>query len=327
MEKRKIKKKQYILLDHIKTGGFGTISRALQHIHGIERLVVIKKIKPEIINHEDHKESFIDEIRTTFPLNHPNIAQTFDYGEEDGQLFCVLEYIQGVTLREIQKKLDKIKGHIDLTHVIYIIMEAAKGLHYAHQYKDQFNKNAQRIVHRDISPQNIMVNFEGIVKVIDFGIAKAKSNINTTQVGVYKGKPAYMAPEYISPGIYDHRFDQFSLGVVFWELSTGKKLFTGNNYIEVIKKIHKCEVPLPRFYNENIDHDLQEVILKMLNKNPRKRFRNLELVHAELDKLLHRIDPNYTSTQFKDFIQQTFRSEIIWENAKIKKVLESYRKS
>lgn len=327
MEKRKKKKKEYILLDHIKTGGFGTISRALQHIHGLERLVVIKKIKPEIINNDEHKESFIDEIRTTFPLNHPNIAQTFDYGEEDGQLFCVLEYIQGVTLREIQKKLDKTKGHIDLSHVIYIVMEAAKGLHYAHQYKDQFNKNAQRIVHRDISPQNIMVNFEGIVKVIDFGIAKAKSNINTTQVGVYKGKPAYMAPEYISPGIYDHRFDQFSLGVVFWELATGKKLFTGKNYIEVIKKIHKCEVPLPRFYNEKIGHDLQETILKMLNKNPRKRFRNLELVYAELDKLLHLLDPNYTSTQFKDFIQQTFRSEIIWENARIKKVMDAYRKS
>ena len=150
--------------------------------------------------------------------------------------FCVLEYIQGVTLREIQKKLDKTKGHIDLSHVIYIVMESAKGLHYAHQYKDQFQKNFQRIVHRDISPQNIMVNFDGMVKVIDFGIAKAKSNVNTTQAGVYKGKPAYMAPEYISPGIYDHRFDQFSLGVVFWELATGKKLFTGKNYIEVIKK-------------------------------------------------------------------------------------------
>ena len=186
------------------------------------RLVVIKKIKPEIINNPELKKSFIDEIRTTFPLNHPNIAQTIDYGEEDGQLFCVLEYIQGVTLREIQKKLDKTKGHIDLTHIIYIVMESAKGLHYAHQYKDQFQKNFQRIVHRDISPQNIMVNFDGMVKVIDFGIAKAKSNVNTTQAGVYKGKPAYMAPEYISPGIYDHRFDQFSLGVVFGSLSREK---------------------------------------------------------------------------------------------------------
>ena len=140
MEIKKKKKKEYILLDHIKSGGFGTISRALQHIHGLERLVVIKKIKPQIINNPDLKESFIDEIRTTFPLNHPNIAQTFDYGEDNGELFCVLEYIQGVTLREIQKKLDKTKGQIDLSHVIYIVMESAKGLYYAHQYKDQFKK-------------------------------------------------------------------------------------------------------------------------------------------------------------------------------------------
>ena len=110
-------------------------------------------------------------------------------------------------------------------------------------------------------------------------------------------------------------------------ISDRKKLFTGKNYIEVIKKIHKCEVPLPRFYNENISHELQEIILKMLNKNPRKRFRNLEIVpHAELDRFLHQMDANYTSTQFKDFIQQTFRSEIVWENAKIKKAMESQKK-
>ncbi len=312
------KLEKYKILDHLKSGGFGDIHRALFSEDGIERIVVLKTIKKDALNQENIKESFLDEIRTSFPLTHPNIAQIYDYGEEDNKLFCVIEYIQGITVRELQKKRNKYKEDISIEHILYMMIECSNGLHYAHAFKDQFHQKEQKIVHRDISPQNIMVSYEGIIKIIDFGIAKAKSNFNTTEVGVYKGKPAYMAPEYIESKVFDHRFDQFSLGIVFWELISDQKLFTGKNYIEIIKKIHKCEIPLPRFHNENVGHELQEVILKMLHKNPRKRFRNLEVVSKELSKHLYKINPNYSPSNFCNFIQENFKSEILWENARIK---------
>ena len=173
----------------------------------------------------------MDEIRVTFPLNHPNIGQIFEYGEDDQNLYIAMEYIQGITIRDLQKKINKYKKQIELTHAVHLILETCKGLNYAHDFTNPLTGKKESIIHRDISPQNIMIDFDGTVKVIDFGIAKAHSNLHTTQKGKYKGKPAYMAPEYINGSHYDHRFDQFSLGVIFWELICDKKLFTGKTIL------------------------------------------------------------------------------------------------
>ena len=277
----------------------------------------------KFIQSEKIQNQFEDELRVTFPLSHPNIGQILDYYEDENQIFFVMEYIQGKTIRELQKKTEKINKRLSIEQVIYLILESAKGLHYAHEFSDPFLQKQTPIIHRDISPQNIMVTYNGRVKVIDFGVAKAKTNINVTGKGEYKGKPAYMPPEYINDKYYDHRFDQFSLGVIFWELVTNKKLFTGKNFVEVLKKIDKCEVPLPRYYNSDLDQDLQEVILKMLNPSYRKRFNNLDEVQKVLHNFLYKISPNFTPGSFQEFIQDVFKSEIKWETAKIKNLLES----
>ena len=316
-------KAHYQCLDLIKTGGFGEIYRAIQTKEGIDRLVILKTIKKKLIKTKKVQDQFEDELRVTFPLIHPNIGQIIDYYEDDDQVFFVMEYIQGKTIRELQKKSDKVKKYMTIPQVIYLILESCKGLSYAHNFVDPFKKSKNPIIHRDISPQNIMVTYNGRIKVIDFGVAKAKTNINITAQGEYKGKPAYMPPEYINGKYYDHRFDQFSLGVIFWELLTNKKLFTGKNYVEVLKKIDICDVPLPRFFNSDIDHDLQEIVLKMLHANYRKRYAHLGEVEKELEKKLFQLDPGFTPGSFQNFVESVFKSEILWEKAKIKSLLSN----
>ena len=311
----------YKSLDLLKTGGFGEIYRAIQIKEGLKRLVILKTIKKKLIKTKKIQDQFEDELRVTFPLSHPNIGQIIDYYEDEDQVFFVMEYIQGKTVRELQKKSDKVKKYMSIPQVLYLVLESCKGLAYAHNFVDSFKKAKSPIIHRDISPQNIMVTYNGRIKVIDFGVAKAKTNINITSQGEYKGKPAYMPPEYIHGKYYDHRFDQFSLGVIFWELLTNKKLFTGKNYVEVLKKIDICDVPLPRFYNSEIDHELQEIVLKMLHSNYRKRFSSLSDVEVELEKKLYSLEPSFTPGVFQDFVETVFRSEIVWEKAKIKSLL------
>ena len=314
-------KANYSSLDLIKTGGFGEIYRAIQEKQGIKRLVILKTIKKKFITSKKVQDQFEDELRVTFPLSHPNIGQILDYYENENKVFFVMEYIQGKTVRELQKKASKVNKQMTIPQVLFLILESAKALDYAHNYIDPFSNRKSPIIHRDISPQNIMITFNGRVKVIDCGVAKAKTNINVTSEGEYKGKPAYMPPEYINGKYYDHRFDQFSLGVIFWELITNKKLFTGRNYVEVLKKIDKCEIPLPRFHNQDIDHELQEVILKMLNPNYRKRFANLEEVQKILHRTLYTLSPSFTGGVFQEFVQSTFKSEILWEKAKLKNLM------
>jgi len=317
----KVNVANYLIIDNPANGGFGSIFRAIQEKDITKRIVIMKTIKKKFAKDKSFKNNFLSEIKTSFPLTHPNIAQIYDYGESDGILYYILEYVEGVTVRNLIRKSIENKADLKIPHIVYIIIEACKGLHFAHNFKDQLTGEKYKIVHRDITPHNIMISYTGDIKIIDFGIAKAKTNLETTTVGVYKGKPAYMAPEYIRSGIYDHRFDQFSLGIIFWEMLTRKKLFTGKNYIEIIKSIDKCEIPLPRFHNDNIDHELQEIILKMLHKNPRKRFSNLSTVIQELNKHLYKTYPDFSPSDFSGFIKKIYSSQIRWEETRLRRLI------
>ena len=221
-----MKQSNYHCLDLIKTGGFGEIYRAIQEKQGIKRLCILKTIKKKFIQSEKIQNQFEDELRVTFPLSHPNIGQILDYYEDENQIFFVMEYIQGKTIRELQKKTEKINKKLNVDQVIYLILESAKGLHYAHEFSDPFMQKQTPIIHRDISPQNIMVTYNGRVKVIDFGVAKAKTNINVTGKGEYKGKPALCLQNILTTNTMITVLISF-LWVLFFKLVTNKKLFTG----------------------------------------------------------------------------------------------------
>lgn len=317
----KLALKNTIVLEELARGGFGSIYLAMQNRGLGQRLIVIKTIKKELSSKEEFRRDFVNEIRNAFPLVHPNVAQIYEYGKSAGLLYYTLEYIEGFNIRKMISILAAHKKGIPIPVAMFIAIEAAKGLHFAHTFTDQLTGKKNPIVHRDISPHNIMISFDGSIKVIDFGIAKGVGNPNHTEKGIFKGKPAYMPPEYILGRTFDHRFDQFSLGVVLWEMLTGTKLFTGKDKLEIVKKISKCEVPLPRFHNDNIDYDLQEIVMKMLNANYRKRYSNISMAQQALSKHLIKKFPNFDESSFRDFISKYFSSKKRWEEARLRRLM------
>jgi len=282
--------KDFIVLDKVAQGGMGTIYRGLQGNGPAQRLVAIKFVRHRHAKTEMFKKIFKEEVAQIFPLVHANIAQCYSVGEEKGQLYCVMEYIDGLNLKMIQDRVQKklfqnfAEERLPLPLAIYIIMETAKGLGFAHRFHPP-GKNEISLIHRDVSPHNIMVSFDGLIKIIDFGMAKQRDigeGDEKTATGHLKGKPSYMAPEYIRGKYYDHRLDQYALGIVFWELITGARLFTGNTIIEIIQKIDRNIIPDPREFNPDLPNNARETIARMLNPNPRKRFSSMEEVVKSL---------------------------------------------
>ena len=200
---------------------------------GAGRLIVIKRIQAGFGNNTEFLQMFRSEIKVTMGFNHPNIVQLYDFGEEQGQPYIAMEFVDGKNLRQFMNRFSEMKKTFPVELAAYIIEQAASGLHYAHSFKDKITGEPLNIVHRDISPQNILISYEGNVKVIDFGIAKAATNSESTRAGVIKGKPSYLSPEQISGEQLDGRSDIFALGVVLWELLVGRKLFAGENDLAV----------------------------------------------------------------------------------------------
>lgn len=314
---------KYFLLDQLAKGGMGTIYRARELAESIEKIVAekivaIKVIKEEHSTEQGFKEMFLDEIKVAYGLTHPNIMQTYNYGERDGQLFAVLEYIFGKTFKEYADTLKQQKKQIPLEHIVYIISQSCQGLDYAHKFTDRLTGKKQKLVHRDISPQNLMLDYEGLVKVIDFGIAKAESNTEATKTGTIKGKVSYIAPEYLMDDIeLDGRYDQFAIGLTMWELLVGEKLFGGSNDMAILKKIYECRIPTPRTINPNIPEDLEKILLKSLSRNRDDRFSDMEEFNRALTKFLYSKFPDYSSSSLKDYLNKEFAVQIKKEREKL----------
>lgn len=276
--------KNYLIVKDLAEGGFGKVQLALEKKQLAKRLVVIKTIKQSRLEDKEFEKLFLEEIKAAFPLNHPNLTTLYDYGRFEDALFCVMEFVDGVSLKELITHMKKRKRKIPVPIISWMIKEAAQGLNYAHHFRDNFNDKDMGLVHRDISPQNIMVSFEGQIKVIDFGIAKTEDNEVKTQTGAVKGKPSYMSPEYVNGKSYDHRFDQFALGVVFWELLCGRSLFKDSNVVQTLRNVDKCEVPVPSSIRSSVPKTIDNIVMTMLEKKPKNRFDTLKDCIKELDR-------------------------------------------
>ncbi len=252
---------------------------------GVDRLVILKNLLPELAEQEGFIDQFLDEARVAATLNHPNIVSIFEVGAWEGVYFIAMEYINGENLNIIVQ--EGTKGENTFPHVVaaQIILEAAMGLDHAHHAKT-ISGESLNIVHRDISPHNIMVRVDGVTKVVDFGIAKASNKSTRTQTGVLKGKLHYMPPEQAMGGDVDGRSDQFALGVCLWEMLTGERLFKGENEIQTINKVLACEVVPPSEVAPNIPKELEEITLRMLKKEPAERFARCQDVAKALKKFI-----------------------------------------
>ena len=301
---------RYLILDHLVDGGMAKICRARFLGEQADKLVVIKMVQPQFSKDEAFKTMFMDEIKVTFGLIHPNVIQTYDYGLNKDQLFVAMEYCDGRNLKEYLDKLKERKFVFPVEISTYIISQACQGLYYAHTFRDKLTGQEANIIHRDISPHNIMLTYDGAVKIIDFGIAKSQTNSEATQAGTIKGKLSYLAPEYLEGLELDARYDQFAIGITLWEMLCSRKLFKENNDLAILKKIQECKIPVPSSINPNVPKELDEIVLKALSKNRSKRYENLDQMNRALMKFLYAKYPDFNSTDLSYFSQELFREEI-----------------
>jgi serine/threonine protein kinase len=271
---------KYTVLERISVGGMAEVFRA-KAADG--KLVAIKRILPHVAEDPTFIKMFIEEARITSQLVHPNICRIYELGRIDGSHFIAMEYIRGKDLIQVRNRLRERTEPMPLGIVAGIIGKALDGLDYAHRKRDAFGR-ALELVHRDCSPHNLLLSEDGEVKVIDFGIAKAKSSVMKSQAGVLKGKFGYMAPEQVMGKPIDHRIDLFACGVIMYELVTGEPLFTGDSDFAILDKVRRVEMRPPREVCPEIPPILESVILKALAVDPDKRYPWCSDMKADLDR-------------------------------------------
>jgi serine/threonine-protein kinase len=308
---------RYLILDHLVDGGMAKICRARFLGEQADKIVAIKMVQPQYSSDESFKTMFEDEIKVTFALLHPNIVQTYDYGMHNKQLYVAMEYVDGQNLKEYLDKLKERKFVFPVEISTYIITQVCQGLNYAHTLTDKLSGKEANIIHRDISPHNIMLTFDGAVKVIDFGIAKAESNSESTQAGTIKGKLSYLAPEYLDGLDLDPRYDEFAVGITLWEMLCSRKLFKANNDLAVLKKIQECKIPAPSSINPNVPKELDEIVLKALSKDRNNRYENLDQLNRALMKFLYSHYPDFNATDLAYFAKELFKDEIKKDREKL----------
>ncbi len=301
---------KYLILDHLVDGGMAKICRARYLGEQANKIVAIKMVQPQYSKDPSFVQMFEDELKVTFDLLHPNIAQVYDYGMVNEQLYSAMEYIDGANLKQFLDRLKEKKYVFPVEISTYIISQVSQALHYAHNFTDKLKGTSFNIIHRDISPHNIMLTYDGAVKVIDFGIAKADSNSEATQAGTIKGKLSYLAPEYLDGLELDHRYDQFAVGISLWEMLCSRKLFTAKNDLAVLKQIQACKIPKPSSINPNVPAELDEIVLKALSKDRNNRFENMDKLNRALVRFLYSNYPEFNATDLGYFAKQLFNTEI-----------------
>lgn len=314
---------RYFLLDLLAQGGMAEIYRArLASADGAGRLIVIKRIQAGHGADQEFIQMFRSEIKVTMGFNHPNIVQLYDFGEESSQPYIAMEWVDGKNLRQFMSRFLDLKQKFPIDLAVQIIEQAACGLNYAHAFKDKITGNPLNIVHRDISPQNLIISFEGSVKVIDFGIAKASVNSEATRAGVIKGKPSYLSPEQINGDALDGRSDIFSLGTVLWELLAGKKLFSGDSDLAILKQIESCNthVKPPSSINPDVPPELDYIVLRSLAKQRDKRYQTAEEFQRALHKFLYSHSPEFNPSDLAYYAKDLFKNEIVEDRKKIQRL-------
>ncbi|MDP7040763.1 MAG: serine/threonine-protein kinase [Myxococcota bacterium] len=307
----------YEILSTIKTGGMGEVLMGRkQGVFGFEKLVAIKTIRSDLRKHEDLKKMFLDEAHLLSRLEHPAITQVHDFGENkaDDILYLVMEYVSGEPLSEI---LTKRQAALPIGVAVRYMDEVLRGLHAAHELKD-LNGESYGVVHRDISPQNLILTFEGRAKIIDFGIALMRDReAPATSLGMPKGKPAYMSPEQINSEHIDRRTDIFAAGVVLHETLTGKRLFRAESIAQTIRKVLDSNAPKPSEINPGIPPELDAIVLKALERDRDKRFEN----SLEFAEALSALAPDFKEDTLESFARIELASELEQHRSKLQGLL------
>ncbi len=307
---------KYLLLDRVNVGGMAEVFKAKAFgVEGFERLVAVKRILPSIAEDAEFIEMFIDEAKIAVQLTHANIAQIFDLGRVGESYFIALEYVHGKDLRTIFDRARKRGEPLPVPMACFNIMKVCEGLAYAHDKKDAAGRELN-LVHRDVSPQNVLISYDGEVKLIDFGIAKAAGKASKTQAGILKGKFGYMSPEQVRGLPLDRRSDVFAVGIVLYELLTGERLFVGETDFSTLEKVRNVEIMPPSTYNRRIPDELEQIVLKALSKDVDDRYQTAMDLHDDLQSFMYTSGNFFARKDLAAYMRKTFAEEIAKESAK-----------
>ncbi len=298
---------KYILLEKMASGGMAEIYLAKSPgANGVTKFLAIKRILPQFSDNTEFIDMFKEEAKIAVNLNHGNVVSIYDFGVEKAQFYLVMEYVEGRNLRQIINELKKKDMVFSVEQVVFMIKEVAAGLDHAHRCIDGSTGKPLNITHRDMSPQNIMVSFEGEVKIIDFGIAKAETQIEVTKAGTLKGKFGYMSPEQAEGHPIDLRTDIFSLGIVLWELLANDRLFTSNSEAAILRKIRDCNITPIRKINPTVHPELERIVAKALTKDKTIRYQTAAAFNRDLNRYLNMQYPDFAPEDFSVFIKNAF---------------------
>ncbi|HQF25263.1 MAG TPA: protein kinase [Polyangiaceae bacterium] len=279
---------RYRVVDEIGVGGMASVHLArMDGAGGFQKWVAIKRIHPHLIEDEQFIHMFLDEARIAARISHPNVAQVFDLGVHENTYWIAMEYLHGEPLREVMRFNEEKALATNPDLAARIIADAAEGLHAAHELRGK-DGEPLNLVHRDVSPHNLFLTYEGMVKVVDFGIAKVSGRLSSTRAGTLKGKLAYMSPEQVRGSAIDRRTDIFALGVVLWEMTTGQRLFRMDSDLETLEKVQSCIVPPPSNVRPDFPVELESVIMQALHKRREQRFQTARELSRALQQYLMR---------------------------------------
>jgi serine/threonine protein kinase len=278
----------YNLLEKVAVGGMAELFKARQRgPHAFEKIVAIKRILPHLSDNDEFVRMFIDEAKLAAQLSHPNIVQIFDLGKAEGSYYIAMEFVDGRDLRSLLRRVRETKLPMPEVLAASVVMKVASALDYAHR-KRGIDDRELRLVHRDISPQNILISFDGVVKLVDFGIANAATKSTQTQGGALKGKLLYMSPEQALGLPVDSRSDLYSLGLVLAELLTGERCFQADSELGVLEKVRLGRVMDVRATNPSISKEMGVILDRVLEKKVDQRYTSARLLERDLKDLLAR---------------------------------------
>lgn len=300
---------QYELMELIATGGMAEVYKArMSGVEGFQKIVAIKRILPHLTDNDEFVTMFIDEAKLAAQLQHPNIIHIYDLGKIERSYYIAMEFIDGKDLRSILRTLEEKGRKLPLPLALFVVSRLAAALDYAHRKRDLQGRDMD-LVHRDVSPQNVLISFDGEIKLCDFGIAKAAVKASQTRVGALKGKLQYMSPEQAWGKGIDHRSDIFSLGLVLYELITDRKGFAGDSELSILEQARSPRLPRVRDLDPSIPEEVEQVALKALQENPDRRYRTARDLANDLESILHGLKPSPSTADLAGFLAELFERE------------------
>jgi serine/threonine-protein kinase len=266
---------RYRITERVAAGGMAEVFRGVaESMAGFKKNIAIKRILPSLTKNKKFVAMFLDEARLSLSLQHANIVQVFDIGHSEDTYFIVMEYVDGVDLKALLDWRRRLSKRIPIAHTLYVMNEVCKGLSYAHELVNPETDAPLGIVHRDISPPNVLISKQGEIKVVDFGLAKATSQVEITDPGVVKGKMSYLSPEAARGEEVDSRADIFAVGILLYELLTGKRLFYGETDYQTVELVRNAKIPPIKPQNPQVEPELEDIVRKSLSKRKEDRFQS-----------------------------------------------------